>query len=111
MSTNDVIRRAVVDTEAANIPTLELTPSYEKEPIGISSAIDEKLSYKKDIESQSASDDESEEAEVIHDARELVTHVISVEDDPSLNPWTFRSFFIGLGLSTFGGVLGEYELI
>lgn len=41
------------------------------------------------------------------DERELVTHVISVDDDPSLNPWTFRSFIIGLGLSAFGGALAE----
>jgi len=28
-------------------------------------------------------------------AEDLVTRVISVEDDPSLNPWTFRTFFLG----------------
>ena len=44
---------------------------------------------------------------VLQDERDIVTHVISVHDDPSLNPWTFRSFFIGIGLSAFGGVLGE----
>jgi hypothetical protein len=26
---------------------------------------------------------------------DLVTRVIHVEDDPSLNPWTFRVFFLG----------------
>lgn len=59
----------------------------------------------KDIESGSSLDGSSDE--VLSDARELVTHVISVEDDPSLNPWTFRTAVIGLGLSTFGGVLAE----
>ncbi len=29
------------------------------------------------------------------DAGEIVTHVIHVDDDPSLSPWTFRMFFIG----------------
>lgn len=49
---------------------------------------------------------DSEEC-VLSDERDIATHIISVDDDPSLNPWTFRAFFIGLGLSTFGGVLAE----
>jgi hypothetical protein len=51
-------------------------------------------------------DADSEEC-VLSDERDIATHIISVDDDPSLNPWTFRAFFIGIGLSTFGGVLGE----
>lgn len=43
---------------------------------------------------------------VLHDERDIATHVISVSDDPSLNPWTFRAFLLGIGLSAFGGVLG-----
>lgn len=58
---------------------------------------------KADVESTTGTDD----GDVLQNERDLVTHVISVEDDPSLNPWTFRSFFIGIGLSTFGGVLGK----
>lgn len=57
----------------------------------------------------------------VETARDLVTEVLHVEvsttvqthrfladqrqDDPSLNPWTFRVWFTGLGLSCFGGVL------
>ncbi|KAF8552269.1 OPT superfamily oligopeptide transporter [Imleria badia] len=44
---------------------------------------------------------------VLNSERGLITHVISVDDDPSLNPWTFRAFFLGLGLSAFGGSLAE----
>jgi hypothetical protein len=33
-------------------------------------------------------------------AEDLVTQVINVEDDPSLNPWTFRTFFLGTLLYT-----------
>ncbi|KAJ5891674.1 uncharacterized protein N7473_007902 [Penicillium subrubescens] len=40
-------------------------------------------------------------------AEEIITHVIHVDDDPTLSPWTFRMFFIGLGLSGFGAVLQE----
>jgi hypothetical protein len=34
-------------------------------------------------------------------ARDLVTEVLLVEDDPTLNPWTFRTFFVGIGVSIF----------
>ena len=50
--------------------------------------------------------DHSDE-DVLSNERDIATHVISVDDDPTLNPWTFRSFFLGLGLSAFGGVLGQ----
>lgn len=40
---------------------------------------------------------EGEEAEraIVNTAEDLVTRVIDVEDDPTLNPWTFRAFFLG----------------
>ncbi|MCJ1399097.1 hypothetical protein MMC11_002299 [Xylographa trunciseda] len=41
----------------------------------------------------------------VENAEQLVTSVLSVDDDPTLNPWTFRMWFIGLGLSLFGSVL------
>ncbi|KAH9481332.1 Oligopeptide transporter 5 [Psilocybe cubensis] len=44
---------------------------------------------------------------VLEDERDIATHVITVADDPSLNPWTFRAFIVGIGLSAFGGVLAE----
>ncbi|KAH9083789.1 OPT oligopeptide transporter protein-domain-containing protein [Lactarius deliciosus] len=56
---------------------------------------------KSDVESTTGTDTTA----VLRNERDLVTHVISVHDDPSLNPWTFRAFFIGIGLSAFGGVL------
>jgi hypothetical protein len=28
-------------------------------------------------------------------AKDLVTEVIHAQDDPSLNPWTFRTWFLG----------------
>jgi hypothetical protein len=36
-------------------------------------------------------------------ARDLVTEVLRVEDDPTVSPWTFRMWFIGIGMSVFGG--------
>ncbi|KAG1756630.1 OPT oligopeptide transporter protein-domain-containing protein [Suillus paluster] len=59
-----------------------------------------------DIES-STQEAETDENVVLQNEREIATHVISVDDDPSLNPWTLRAFFIGLGLSAFGGSLAQ----
>ncbi len=66
-------------------------------------------SFTKDVEESSTEDDKS--GQVINNARDLVTHVISVADDPTLSPWTFRTAIIGLGLSVFGGVLGRDLLL
>ena len=35
---------------------------------------------------------------IVTTAEDLVTNVISVEDDTTLNPWTFRTFFLGKSL-------------
>lgn len=70
-----------------------------------SSVSDEKPFQKHDVEF-ATNEVESTEASVLEDERDIATHVISISDDPSLNPWTFRAFFIGIGLSAFGGVLG-----
>lgn len=53
-------------------------------------------------------DEEGQEGEIHLDtAQDIVTTVIDLDDDPSLSPWTFRMFFIGMGLSCFGAVLEE----
>ena len=44
---------------------------------------------------------------VLSSERDIATNIISLQDDPTLNPWTIRAFVIGLGLSAFGGVLGR----
>jgi hypothetical protein len=78
---------------------------------GTPSATDKKTSVtvKGDIEASSRStrETESDNNVVLQNEREIATHVISVDDDPSLSPWTFRAVFIGLGLSAFGGSLGK----
>lgn len=35
------------------------------------------------------------QANNVNGAEDLVTQVLHVEDDPTLNPWTFRMFFLG----------------
>ncbi|THH21358.1 hypothetical protein EW146_g177 [Bondarzewia mesenterica] len=43
---------------------------------------------------------------VIEKAEDVAVEIISTEDDPSLPVFTFRSVFLGIGLSAFGAVLG-----
>ena len=53
-----------------------------------------------------ASDEEKQgdqEGTAPRTARDLVTEVLAVEDDPTVNPWTFRMWFIGLSMSVFAG--------
>jgi hypothetical protein len=38
---------------------------------------------------------------------DIATRLISLEDDPTLPAFTFRMWFLGLGLSCFGAVLGQ----
>ena len=38
---------------------------------------------------------------------DVATRLISLEDDPSLPAFTFRMWFLGVGLSCFGAVLGQ----
>lgn len=79
------------------------TEAAERTP----SASDEKhYSVKRDIET-STQEAETDENVVLQNEREIATHVISVDDDPSLNCWTARAFFIGVGLSAFGGSLAQ----
>lgn len=71
----------------------------------VPSVSDEKSYYEKNDVETATIEANSEEA-VLHNERDIATHVISVQDDQSLNPWTIRAFIIGIGLSAFGGVLG-----
>lgn len=90
----ETVRTPVTGTFSAN-------DSREK-PLDV---VNEKAGLKRvDVESLADSSDVG----VLDNERELASHVISVHDDPSLNPWTFRSWFIGIGLSAFGGVLGMF---
>lgn len=70
---------------------------------------DEKFHHAKaDVETAANTEVDNASDVVLDSEREIATRVISVDDDPSLNPWTFRAFFLGLGLSAFGGSLGTF---
>ncbi|KAJ7046059.1 peptide transporter MTD1 [Mycena alexandri] len=51
-------------------------------------------------------DDEGKERPIVTDV-DVATRLISLEDDPTLPAFTFRMWFLGLGLSCFGAVLGQ----
>ena len=63
--------------------------------------------FEKVLDSEVA--DDGGGTDVLRDERDIATHVISVEDDTSLSPWTYRAFIIGVGLSIFSSALGEYS--
>ena len=67
----------------------------------------EKQAFKQDeIESESTRNSDGSFG-VLNSERDIATNIISIHDDPNLNPWTLRAFVIGFGLSAFGGVLGK----
>ncbi|KAH7231979.1 OPT oligopeptide transporter protein-domain-containing protein [Fusarium solani] len=60
------------------------------------------------LEDESLPDDGarwSAKPDVIESEKDLVTKVIHADDDPLLNPWTFRMWFIGTGLDIFGAIM------
>jgi hypothetical protein len=47
------------------------------------------------LESSSSSTEE-EYVKPVKTPKDLVTEIIAAEDDPTLNPWTFRTWFLGM---------------
>ncbi|KAG2006353.1 peptide transporter MTD1 [Coprinopsis cinerea AmutBmut pab1-1] len=86
------------------------------------SSSDEKFDEKKSIDGVETA--ESYQGDVYEDVRQIdldetgrerpietdldvATRLISLEDDPTLPAFTFRMWFLGIGLSCFGAVLGQ----
>lgn len=105
-------------TEGANIVTegsdekggtiIEKAESSVDEKAG-SSVVSEKegISVEERIRDVECSSEPETNGGVLDNERDIITRVIEVSDDASLNPWTWRAFIIGIGLSAFGGVLGS----
>ncbi|KAJ7093296.1 peptide transporter MTD1 [Mycena belliarum] len=51
-------------------------------------------------------DEDGKERPIVTDV-DVATRLISLEDDPTLPAFTFRMWFLGIGLSCFGAVLGQ----
>ena len=93
-----------------NVTISEMGPSTdlseEESPSGTlknEKDYDAKVSVVREVEVPPAYDVRAEDhfgaADVVTNAEELVTHVLHVDDDPTLSPWTFRVFFIGNNLN------------
>lgn len=73
------------------------------EKVTLSNSSKEQQSIKKEdteaksTESPEYRDEEGQYESTIHldTAKDIVTTVIDLDDDPTLNPWTFRTFFLG----------------
>jgi hypothetical protein len=82
------------------IPISEKTtnPKINEDPKDLSISKLDSKTPSKDATSVPPYTDEEGKAEnvIVSDAEDLVTRVIHVEDDPTLNPWTFRMFFLGM---------------
>ena len=83
-------------------PSFELGSSHEKRD-GVFSETTETVSRSQDPEKQDQYnhhvliDEDGEEhfTAPAETAEDLITEVIHVTDDPTLNPWTFRTWFLG----------------
>ena len=81
-----------------SLPSFKNPPNDEKQL----SPLDEK-----DIVNIESAHDNDSNFGILDSERDIATHIISVHDDPTLNPWTLRAFIVGIGLSAFGSVLGK----
>ena len=84
---------------ASPVPDADIHPNGASEDSNALEAEKSKLSISKEslgqhiYDVESSSDDDNV---VVSTAEEIVTKVIHVDDDPTLNPWTFRMFFLGM---------------
>ncbi|KAF8055167.1 peptide transporter MTD1 [Lyophyllum atratum] len=91
---------------------LERKASYSEEKLDEKaerSSIDVAESIKGDVYDDIRSIDMGEDGKErpIETDIDVATRLISLEDDPTLPSFTFRTSFLGLGLSCFGAVLGQ----
>ncbi|KAA1476039.1 OPT oligopeptide transporter [Dentipellis sp. KUC8613] len=92
----------MASTLAASPPELKRTASENSE-------FQEKVDLKDvsvDEEKVVDVDAASVSTEIIENAEDVAVQIISTDDDPTLPVLTFRSIFLGVGLSAFGSVLG-----
>ncbi|PCH45026.1 OPT oligopeptide transporter [Wolfiporia cocos MD-104 SS10] len=60
---------------------------------------------KVDVTEVSSEIDEGANVKIIEKAEDVAVQILSTEDNPELPTWTFRTAFLGTGLSAFGAVL------
>jgi hypothetical protein len=81
-----------------SLPKTQAFEAEEKEPAQYVEYVEEEddvVAIEKDLQ------EAGKQKEAPSTAKDLVSQVLALEDDPSLNPWTFRMWFLGICLSIF----------
>ncbi|TFK24179.1 peptide transporter MTD1 [Coprinopsis marcescibilis] len=91
---------------------VETKPSYSDEKLDekkSDKSVDVADSFKGDVyeDVRDIDLDETGRERPIETDLDIATRLISLEDDPTLGAFTFRMWFLGIGLSCFGSVLGQ----
>ncbi|EPQ52747.1 OPT oligopeptide transporter [Gloeophyllum trabeum ATCC 11539] len=99
---------------ADDIPTLNRRShaqegdSFDEKKSSQASVVKDVKDAYSDLEKTEVLEIPPEETEaVVHDAADIATQILHTDDDPTLPAMTFRFWFLGLGLATFGSVLSE----
>jgi hypothetical protein len=82
-----------------SLPKTQQFEAGEKEPAQYLEYVEEEddvVTIEKDLSQEADKQNEAPST-----AKDLVSQVLALEDDPSLNPWTFRMWFLGICLSIF----------
>ncbi len=95
------LRPGFIGTDTDNVAVEPFTKKddYDPEKVDIDSKVHSpEINYLDESlpEFDASKEDHFGEVAVLSDAKDLLTHVIHVDDDPTLSPWTFRAFFIGI---------------
>ena len=88
--------RADTESSLQNVDNVRSFQETEKPQIVEKGAEDgSPTSSGNDLPAYEGEDYDRRASHVVNTAEDLVTLVINVEDDPDMNPWTFRTFFLG----------------
>jgi OPT family oligopeptide transporter len=94
-----------VDSEA-NSRDEKISTFREKDPEAYAEKVSTESGVNEDDSIDEAIGDITDDI-VLDSALQLVTKTLDVTDDPNLSPYTFRAFFLGMGLACFGAVIAE----
>lgn len=87
-----------METKQARVSPDQEVSSYDEKKSSQDSPVVEPQILEKGQTVRIGDDDDYDSDQVVSTAQDLVTHIIKVEDDPSLNPWSFRMIFLGNAL-------------
>jgi hypothetical protein len=88
-----------MESKSADVSLGQEVPSYDEKRSSQNSPAIEPQVLEKGQTVRIGEDDDYDSDQVVSTAQDLVTHIIKVEDDPSLNPWSFRMVFLGMTTS------------